>query len=62
MTRSIEKIECDLERARRERDAWGGSSKAKNNNQFDLANVYVASLEKELADAINDKSNLMNHN
>lgn len=53
MTKSIEKIEYDLERARRERDAW----RAKNKHQYDLAKMYVASLEKELADAICEKGN-----
>ncbi|MGJ7468763.1 hypothetical protein [Kosakonia cowanii] len=54
LTRSIEKIEYDLERARRERDVWqknrGGS------HQYQMANLLVSALEKELSEATSDQN------
>ncbi|WBT56076.1 hypothetical protein [Kosakonia oryzendophytica] len=54
MARPIEKIEYDLERARRERDAWqknrGGS------HQYQMASLAVSALEKELSEAVSDQN------
>ncbi|ENI0015790.1 hypothetical protein ABXI07_000515 [Salmonella enterica] len=54
MTRPIEKIEYDLERARSERDAWqktrGGS------HHYQMASLLVSALEKELSEATSDQS------
>ncbi|AIR66589.1 hypothetical protein [Cedecea neteri] len=55
MTRAIEKIEYDLERARRERDAWKNSRGGKSNYQ--MASVMVSALEKELSKAISNQVN-----
>lgn len=54
MTRTIEKIEYDLERARRERDAWQNSRGGQSNYQ--MASVMVSALEKELSEAISDQA------
>lgn len=55
MTRTVEKIEYQLEQARRERDAWqknrGGS------HQYKMACLLVSALEKELSEAISDQAN-----
>lgn len=55
MTRTVEKIEYDLERARRERDAWKSSRGGHANYQ--MAGVMVSALEKELSEAISNQAN-----
>ena len=54
MARPIEKTEYDLERARRERDAWqkhrGGS------HQYQVANFSVTALEKERSETLSDQN------
>lgn len=54
MARPIEKIEYDLERARRERDAWKNSRGGKSNYQ--MASVRVSALEKELSETLSDQN------
>ncbi|GBU14308.1 hypothetical protein AwEntero_29090 [Enterobacterales bacterium] len=49
MTRTIEKIESDLVRARKERDSWKGNRN--NGNNVEMVKKYIATLEKELAEA-----------
>lgn len=53
MNRSIEKIEYDLEKARRERDVWKTTRGGKHN--YEMAVIYVSSLEKELSDALSER-------
>jgi hypothetical protein len=53
--RTIEKIENDLERARRERDVWKSSRGGQSN--YEMARVMVSALEKELLDAISNQGN-----
>ncbi|QXB22626.1 hypothetical protein [Lelliottia amnigena] len=55
MTRTIEKIEYDLERARRERDAL--QSTRNWNTNYDDANRMVSGLEEELSEAISNQPN-----
>lgn len=55
MARIIEKIEHDLERARRERDTWKTSRGGKSN--YEMASVMVSALEKELSEAISNQAN-----
>lgn len=54
MTRTIEKIEYDLERARRERDAW--QKNRGGNHHFKMACLLVSALEKELSEAISNQA------
>lgn len=54
MTRLIEKIEYDLERARRERDAWQKTRGGSHNYQ--IASLLVSALEKELLEATSDQN------
>ncbi|GDX03905.1 hypothetical protein [Buttiauxella sp. A111] len=53
--RTVEKIEYELERARRERNAWktsrGGLS------AYEMAKVMVSAPEKELSEAISNQGN-----
>ncbi|XTZ36555.1 hypothetical protein ACQYRI_11020 [Salmonella enterica] len=55
MTRTVEKIEYQLEQARPERDAWqknrGGS------HHFKMACLLVPALEKELSEAVSNQAN-----
>ncbi len=53
MKRSIEKIEYDLEKARRECDVWKTTRGGEHN--YTMAKIYVSSLEKELSDAIREQ-------
>ncbi|HKM96991.1 MAG TPA: hypothetical protein VJY99_09890 [Buttiauxella sp.] len=53
--RTIEKIENDLERARRERDVWKTNRGGQSN--YEMANVVVSALEKELSEAISNQGN-----
>ncbi|WP_139282244.1 hypothetical protein [Serratia marcescens] len=55
MARTVEKIEYDLERARRERDAWKTNRGGQSNYQ--MASVMVSALEKELSEAISNQAN-----
>ncbi|AUH00731.1 hypothetical protein CWC46_13520 [Prodigiosinella confusarubida] len=55
MARTVEKVEYDLERARRERDGWKSSHGGKSNYQ--MASVMVSALEKELSEAISNQAN-----
>lgn len=54
MTRTVEKIEYQLELARRERDAWqknrGGS------HHYKMACLLVSALENELSGAISNQT------
>jgi hypothetical protein len=54
MTRTVEKIEYDLERARRERDVWQNSRVGQSN--YEMASVMVSALEKELSEAISNQA------
>ncbi|MEH6200017.1 hypothetical protein PVV11_00530 [Salmonella enterica subsp. enterica serovar Give] len=54
MTRSIEKIEYDLERARRARDVW--QKNRGGHHQYQMANLLVSALEKELSEATSDQN------
>ena len=51
--RTVGKIEYDLERARRERDAWKNNRDGKSNDE--MASVMVSALEKELSEAISNQ-------
>ncbi|WMY76563.1 hypothetical protein RHD99_11830 [Buttiauxella selenatireducens] len=53
--RTVEKIEYDLERARRERDAWKNGRGDQSNDE--MAKVTVSMLEKELSEAISNQGN-----
>lgn len=55
MARTIEKVEYDLERARRERDAWQHNRTGQSN--YEMAIVMVSALEKELSEAISNQGN-----
>lgn len=55
MTRTVEKIESDLVRARKERDSWKGNRN--NGNNVEMVKKYILSLEKELAEAIKPEAN-----
>ncbi|UCQ09957.1 hypothetical protein [Edwardsiella tarda] len=55
MTRTVEKIEYDLERARRERDTWKTNRGGQSN--YKMASVMVSALEKELLEAISNQAN-----
>lgn len=49
MTRTVEKIESDLVKARKERDSWKGNRNS--GNSVEMVKKYITSLEKELAEA-----------
>lgn len=54
MKRTVESIESDLIKARRERDTWKGNRSGRSN--IEMANkVYISSLEKELAEALREQ-------
>lgn len=53
MNRSIEKIEYELEKARRELDVWKTTRGGEHN--YEMAVIYISSLEKELSDALSEK-------
>lgn len=53
--RTVEKIEYDLERARRERDAWKNNRDGQSNDE--MAKEMVSALEKELSEAISNQGN-----
>ncbi|MGK3122494.1 hypothetical protein ACCY16_00055 [Candidatus Pantoea formicae] len=55
MARTIEKIEYDLEKARRDRDAWQTTRGGEHN--YAMAKIYVSALEKELSEALNAHTN-----
>jgi hypothetical protein len=55
MKRSIEKIEYDLEKARRECDVWRTTRGGEHN--YEMARICVSDLEKELSDALSEKLN-----
>ncbi|WP_161985823.1 hypothetical protein [Ewingella americana] len=50
MKRTVEKIESDLIRARRERDTWKGGRNGRQN--VEMVKKYISSLEKELAESL----------
>lgn len=50
MARTIEKIEYELEKARRECDVWKTTRGGEHN--YTMAKIYVSQLEKELSDTI----------
>jgi len=52
MPRTIEKVEYDLEKARRERDVWKTTRGGEHN--YEMSKIYVSSLEKELSDLIKE--------
>lgn len=52
---TIEKIENDLERARRERDFRKINRGGQSN--YEMARVMVSALEKELSEAISNQGN-----
>lgn len=52
---TIEKIENDLERARRERDVRKINRGGQSN--YEMARVMVSALEKELSEAISNQGN-----
>lgn len=54
MTPAVEKIEYDLERARRERDVWKNSRGGHANYQ--MSSVMVSALEKELSETISNQA------
>lgn len=53
MTQTVEQVEHDLERARRERDVWKNSRGGHANYQ--MASLMVSTLEKELSETISDQ-------
>lgn len=53
--RTIEKIENDLERARRERDVW--KSSRGGSHHYKMGCILVSALEKELSEAISNQGN-----
>jgi|GEM_PF-3017779 len=55
MTRTVEKIEYDLERVRRERDALKANRGGQSN--YKMACMMVSALEIALSDAISDQAN-----
>ncbi|MDX6022254.1 hypothetical protein SIL08_18415 [Scandinavium sp. V105_16] len=55
MTRTVEKIVYDLERARRERDVWKTNRGGQSNNK--MACMMVSALEKELSEAVCNQAN-----
>lgn len=55
MARTIEHIEYELEKARRERDAWQTTRGGEHN--YAMVKIYVSSLEKALSDAIHAQEN-----
>ncbi|WP_413535606.1 hypothetical protein [Rahnella inusitata] len=55
MTRAVEIIESDLVKARKERDSWKGNRNSGNN--VEMVKKYIASLEKELAEATKPEAN-----
>lgn len=54
MTRTVEKIEYDLERARRERDTWKTSRGGQSN--YEMSNVMISAQEKAFSEAISDQA------
>lgn len=57
MAHTIEKIEYDVERTRRECHAWGASARTLNTHQYKLAQMMVFVLENELREAISHQDN-----
>lgn len=55
MTRTVEKIEYDLEQVRRERDALKANRGGQSN--YKMACMMVSALEIALSDAISDQAN-----
>ncbi|WBM72688.1 hypothetical protein OH773_10800 [Buttiauxella sp. WJP83] len=53
--RTVGKIEYDLERVRRARDARKTSRGGKSN--YEMASVMVSALEKDLSEAISNQGN-----
>jgi hypothetical protein len=51
--RTIEKIEYDLEKARRERDIW--KTTRGNHQNYEMSKIYVSSLEKDLSGLIEER-------
>lgn len=54
MAQTVEQIEHDLERARRERDVWKNSRHGHANYQ--MASVMVSALEKEFSETISGQA------
>lgn len=55
MVRTVEKIEYELERARRERDTWKTNRGGQSN--YEMAGMMVSALENELSEAISNQAN-----